>query len=551
MELYVGGDITPKVDFDEDRFGYFDLIDEVKKLGYDQWSKLTYKIPRSMKMVDIRDDKDVMVMLSHLELRTRILNVYIIDGTQSGVGKLGVEDPRVRDQGVGEFTVGDPSMEEFTVGDPSMKKLTVGDPGVEEFTIGDPGVGKFSVGDLGVGAGARDRQGQDEGAGQEEGESNDEMIYIPSSDEEDETDDEMYDELVSDDEYTQAREKLKQANVRVISNELFTGAICDFGESNAVVERGGSDNEESDDDVVSDSTDEEDESAGLTKRRRRCVYNPRCDHKTLKLTLGMRFVNGYQVRDALTDNAIENGWEIHFKRVNEDQVEAGCKEPCKWKCYASKVNKYRSFEIKNLHDVHTCSRNMKSKLVTSNWIAKKYLNTFRLQPDTTIKELRRDLVQRYAHDASKWKLYNAKKKIIELLTGSVEDHYAKLRSYVSELMKVDKEGRFEIDVEIGSVFKSIYIGFSGLRKGFMGGCRRVIGLDGAFLKTYLGGVLLSAIGSDGNNQMFPIAWAVVQVENEVNWKWFIGIMAQDLNLGEGVGITIISDQQKVCTIFFY
>lgn len=63
LELYVGGNITHKVDFDEDRFGYFDLIDEVKKLGYDQWSKLTYKIPTSMKMVDIRDDKDVMVML--------------------------------------------------------------------------------------------------------------------------------------------------------------------------------------------------------------------------------------------------------------------------------------------------------------------------------------------------------------------------------------------------------------------------------------------------------------------------------------------------------
>ena len=45
--------------------------------------------------------------------------------------------------------------------------------------------------------------------------------------------------------------------------------------------------------------------------------------------------------------------------------------------------------------------------------------------------------------------------------------------------------------------------------------------------------------------MFPIAWAVVQAENEANWKWFLGILAEDLDLGEGVGITIISDQQKV------
>lgn len=58
--------------------------------------------------------------------------------------------------------------------------------------------------------------------------------------------------------------------------------------------------------------------------------------------------------------------------------------------------------------------------------------------------------------------------------------------------------------------------FSGLRKGFQEGCRRVIGLDGAHLKTYLGGVLLSAVASDANNQMYPIAWAVVEVENEEN-----------------------------------
>ena len=56
---------------------------------------------------------------------------------------------------------------------------------------------------------------------------------------------------------------------------------------------------------------------------------------------------------------------------------------------------------------------------------------------------------------------------------------------------------------------------------------------------------MTAVGSDGNNQIFPIAWTVVQAENEVNWKWFLSILAEDLNLGEGVGITVISDQQKV------
>ncbi|XP_047943147.1 uncharacterized protein LOC125189985 [Salvia hispanica] len=166
------------------------------------------------------------------------------------------------------------------------------------------------------------------------------------------------------------------------------------------------------------------------------------------------------------------------------------------------------------------------------------------------KDLGRDLMQRYVVKAITWKLYHSRRKAIDLLTGSVKDHYAKLRRYVLELSRADKEGRFELHVEVGAVFKAMCIGFSGLRRGFKEGCRRMIGLDGAFLKTYLGGILLSAVRTYGNNQMYPIAWAIVEVENEVCWTWFINILVQELNLGEGVGITIISDQQKthICQI---
>ena len=275
------------------------------------------------------------------------------------------------------------------------------------------------------------------------------------------------------------------------------------------------------------------------------MYNPRCDHKALIITTGMCFIDGIQARDAITDNAVENGWQIHFKRASKKHVEAGCKEPCKWKCYGSVVNKSGDFIMRNVKGVHTCLRAMRNKIVTSNWIARKYMEIFRVRPQLTCKELGLDLMQRYAFEATRWRLYHAKRKSIDLLRGSVEEHYSKLRRYILELSRADKEGRFELHVDVGAVFKAMYIGFSGLRKGFKEGCRRVIGLDGAFLKTYLGGILLSAVGTDGNNQMYPIAWAVVEIENEVCWSWFINILRQELNLGEGVGITIISDQQKV------
>ncbi|KAK4390424.1 hypothetical protein Sango_2105700 [Sesamum angolense] len=49
------------------------------------------------------------------------------------------------------------------------------------------------------------------------------------------------------------------------------------------------------------------------------------------------------------------------------------------------------------------------------------------------------------------------------------------------------------------------------------GCRPIIGLDGCFLKIVYRGQLLVVVGRDGNDNMFPIAMAVVQVENRDTW----------------------------------
>ncbi|PKI38534.1 hypothetical protein CRG98_041099 [Punica granatum] len=70
-------------------------------------------------------------------------------------------------------------------------------------------------------------------------------------------------------------------------------------------------------------------------------------------------------------------------------------------------------------------------------------------------------------------------------------------------------------------------------------------LDHQFaIKTHMGGQLLSAIRCDGNNQMFPIAWAIVEGKNQDSWTWFLKRLAAELGITEGFGVTIISDQQK-------
>ncbi|CAN0857803.1 hypothetical protein LINGRAHAP2_LOCUS6932 [Linum grandiflorum] len=59
-------------------------------------------------------------------------------------------------------------------------------------------------------------------------------------------------------------------------------------------------------------------------------------------------------------------------------------------------------------------------------------------------------------------------------------------------------------------------------------------------------MLLSAVGKDGNNQMYPIVWAVVENENRSSWTWFISILQKELGFADGTRWSVISDQHKVC-----
>ena len=138
----------------------------------------------------------------------------------------------------------------------------------------------------------------------------------------------------------------------------------------------------------------------------------------------------------------------------------------------------------------------------------------------------------------------------KMIEGYLDDHYHWLLAYVAELKARNRGSTFFMVNERDNLdsslrFKRLYVCFKPVVEGFKVGCRRVIGLDGCFLKTITKGLLFSAVGKYGNDQMYPIAWAVVEGENENSWKWFIKLLMDSLEIVDGSGWTIIRDQQKV------
>ncbi|XP_039139366.1 uncharacterized protein LOC120276748 isoform X2 [Dioscorea cayenensis subsp. rotundata] len=81
-------------------------------------------------------------------------------------------------------------------------------------------------------------------------------------------------------------------------------------------------------------------------------------------------------------------------------------------------------------------------------------------------------------------------------------------------------------------------------EGVFQSCRNLVSLDGCFLKGTYGGQLLTAVGIDANDCIYPIAWAVVNKENKENWTWFLQLLAQDLGIVDSHKWAFMTDRQK-------
>ena len=71
-------------------------------------------------------------------------------------------------------------------------------------------------------------------------------------------------------------------------------------------------------------------------------------------------------------------------------------------------------------------------------------------------------------------------------------------------------------------------------------CRPVISINGTHLYGKYQGKLLIAMAQDANNEIYPLAFAIVENESESTWKWFLGLIK--LHVTQHKGICTISDR---------
>nr|GEV07721.1 hypothetical protein [Tanacetum cinerariifolium] len=101
--------------------------------------------------------------------------------------------------------------------------------------------------------------------------------------------------------------------------------------------------------------------------------------------------------------------------------------------------------------------------------------------------------------------------------------------YVDTTVKIDVYGEEDPEKTI-RMFRRIYVCLGALKRGFEEGGRELLGLDGTFIRGRYPGYMLTAVGVDANNGIYPVAYGIVESGNQYSWTWFLKCLANDFDL---------------------
>ncbi|CAN7100778.1 unnamed protein product, partial [Brassica rapa subsp. narinosa] len=203
------------------------------------------------------------------------------------------------------------------------------------------------------------------------------------------------------------------------------------------------------------------------------------------------------------------------------------------------------FYIRIYDSDHACSvteRSNRSRNETPDILGELYKNFLgNVGPAVRPESVGIAITKQFGVKMEYWKSHRTLKCAREIDEGTPECGFELLPSYLYMIRRANPNTvtRLQID-ELGR-FMYVFFAFGASVNGFHF-MRKVVVVDGTFLNGKYKGTLLTALAQDGNFQIFPIAFAVVDTENDDSWNWFFTQLK--VLIPDQEGLAIISDRHN-------
>ncbi|XP_015942418.1 uncharacterized protein LOC107467756 [Arachis duranensis] len=210
------------------------------------------------------------------------------------------------------------------------------------------------------------------------------------------------------------------------------------------------------------------------------------------------------------------------------------------------------WEIRRYNGSHTCTRSTISQdhsKLDSKTVAEAIKPLVEVDPSIKVKSVIADIQSKFNYTISYRKAWLAKQQAVESIFGSWEASYEALPIWFEAMCHKEPSAvvHFETmpayqgddlvpDIRVlHRVFWSYYPCIRAFRH-----CKPVVQVDGTHLYGKYKGCLLVAVSQDGNNNIVPIAFAIVEGETSDAWHFFLSNLRQHVVTRDGVGL--ISDR---------
>ncbi|XP_025983750.2 uncharacterized protein [Glycine max] len=269
-----------------------------------------------------------------------------------------------------------------------------------------------------------------------------------------------------------------------------------------------------------------------------------------ELSVGQEFPDVRSCRRALRDTAIALHFEMQTIKSDKTRFTAKCRsEGCPWRIHAAKLPGVPTFTIRTVHESHTCGgiSHLGHQQASVQWVATSVEQRLKENPDCKPKEILEEIHRVHGITLSYKQAWRGKERIMAAMRGSFEEGYRLLPQYCEQVKRTNPGSIASVYANpTDNCFRRLFISFQASIYGFLNACRPLLELDRIYLKSKYLGTLLLATGFDGDGALFPLAFGVVDEENDDNWMWFLSELHNllEINTENMPRLTILSDRQK-------
>ncbi|KAM6541562.1 hypothetical protein CsatB_006009 [Cannabis sativa] len=266
--------------------------------------------------------------------------------------------------------------------------------------------------------------------------------------------------------------------------------------------------------------------------------------------VGQEFSDVKAFRNAIKEAAIAQHFELRIIKSDLIRYFAKCAtEGCPWRIRAVKLSNAQTFTIRSLEGTHTCGRNAHNghHQASVDWIVSFIEERLRDDINYKPKDILHDIQKQYGITIPYKQAWRAKERGLAAIYGSSEEGYCLLPSYCEQIKKSNPGSVAEVfTTGVDNRFQRLFVSFYASICGFLNGFLPVIGLGGIQLKSKYLGTMLSATSFDADGGLYPLAFGVVDEENNESWTWFLSELhkALEMNTPNLPQLTFLSDGQK-------